>query len=112
LEAFESPEAIETIETSETPNAADVTKATESAGTTDTTPSPAGWRVARAHAARATEAVGAPPLPDADACWDAFARDASPALGPAVLIDYFRASAACLGEPVDDRVSPAGLMFP
>lgn len=52
------------------------------------------------------------PLPDADACWDAFARDASPALWPAVLIDYFRASAACLGEQVDDRVSPAGLMFP
>ena len=49
---------------------------------------------------------------DARACWDAFAQHASPALWPAVLVDYFRASAGCLDAQIDGRVSPAGLMFP
>ncbi|MXN77938.1 amino acid adenylation domain-containing protein [Burkholderia sp. 4701] len=60
----------------------------------------------------AWRAAAEPAAADADACWSAFARDASPDLWPAVLVDYFRSSAACLDEQVDDRVSPAALMFP
>ncbi|MGS0894514.1 amino acid adenylation domain-containing protein [Burkholderia stagnalis] len=52
------------------------------------------------------------PASDAPACWAAFARDASPAVWPAALVDYFRESAACLDAQVDGRVSPAALMFP
>ncbi|AJK46566.1 non-ribosomal peptide synthetase [Burkholderia plantarii] len=52
------------------------------------------------------------PTAGADAQWDRFASDAPASLWPPDLIEYFRRSAACLGEQLGERVSPAALMFP
>ncbi|AIP67027.1 peptide synthetase [Burkholderia thailandensis] len=90
---------------------ANPTASTGAADAADAMASTVGWRVTRPDALDAADLAGTADA-TADARWAAFARDASPALWPAVLIDYFRASAASLGEQVDDRVSPAALMFP
>ncbi|WP_246794905.1 non-ribosomal peptide synthetase [Burkholderia perseverans] len=52
------------------------------------------------------------PTAEADVRWDRFASDAAVSLWPPDLIDYFRRSAACLGEQLGERISPAALMFP
>jgi len=63
--------------------------------------SEAGWRV-----------TSETPTRDAQACWEAFVKDADVRLWPTALTDYLRNSAAQLAAQVTGETSPTLLMFP